>query len=239
MNEQLQAKYTRALHFWNETFALNEEGREKYLSTLNPETDCVELASSEKLYRILLENMAGCQKVLDYGCGRGWAGLSLKKAGCETVEAVDLSENAAESARFLAGLLGISHGYDAHGINRDWLSAVPAERYDGIVCSNVLDVIPTQVAREILAQFRRIAKKGAVILIGMNYYMEPKDNPERKIVIEEGNQVMMDGILRMVTRTDEEWAAILGEYFTVEALDHFGWKNEQNERRRVFVLKQP
>ena len=75
------------------------------------------------------------------------------------------------------------------------------------------------------------------VVIGMNYYKEPVDEPEKHVEIRNGNQVYMDGILRMVTRTDDEWRGIFEKYFTVQHLEYYGWNNETNEKRRIFVLK--
>ena len=47
----------------------------------------------------------------------------------------------------------------------------------------------------------------------------------------------MDGVLRLVSRTDDEWAALFDPYFTVEELDHFAWPGEAAETRRLFRLR--
>ena len=49
--------------------------------------------------------------------------------------------------------------------------------------------------------------------------------------------VFVDGVLRMVSRSDEEWSEIFSEFFTVEKLDHFAWPMEKEETRRLFILK--
>jgi len=47
----------------------------------------------------------------------------------------------------------------------------------------------------------------------------------------------VDGVLRLVSRTDEEWAAIFSPYYTVERLEHFAWPGEAKETRRLFCLR--
>ena len=235
MNEKMTSKYAEALDFWNEAFVLTDEGRQKYAEKIETDPTGVSLASSEKLAGIMISELSSCKRLLDYGCGRGWAGLCIKKAGDADVTGVDLSKNAVDSARVLADMLGVSEGFTAMHVDRDWLSRVPAGSFDGIVCSNVLDVVPAEVAEGILREFARIAVPGARVVIGLNYYMEPRDNPERNITVE-GENVFVDGILRMVTKTDEAWTELLGRYFTVERLEHFGWTNETTQRRRAFVL---
>jgi hypothetical protein len=47
----------------------------------------------------------------------------------------------------------------------------------------------------------------------------------------------MDGVLRLVSRTDAEWEAILAPYFEVESLTYFAWQGEEEEKRRLFRLR--
>jgi hypothetical protein len=39
----------------------------------------------------------------------------------------------------------------------------------------------------------------------------------------------MDGVLRIVSRTDEEWARLFSPLFEVESLEHFAWPGENEE----------
>ena len=95
--------YLEALKFWNQAFDLDEEAKEQYRKELNPE-NYKELASSEKLANVLVEELAGKKRVLDYGCGEGWAGILLNKSGCKDVTSVDVVENAIKLAEFLKSL---------------------------------------------------------------------------------------------------------------------------------------
>ena len=49
--------------------------------------------------------------------------------------------------------------------------------------------------------------------------------------------IYIDGILRLVSRTDEQWTELLGRCFRIERLDHFAWPGEETERRRLFYLR--
>ncbi|MBO4824358.1 MAG: class I SAM-dependent methyltransferase [Lachnospiraceae bacterium] len=96
--------YNNTLKFWNQVFEMSEEEKKLFLKELNPETDWKELAPSEKLREIVTEHLSGCKKVLDYGCGEGWAGIALNKSGCKDVTCVDVVENAILLAEFLASV---------------------------------------------------------------------------------------------------------------------------------------
>ena len=50
------------------------------------------------------------------------------------------------------------------------------------------------------------------------------------------NELYVEGILRMVSKTDDEWKKIFEEYFNVDSIEYFAWLGEKEEKRRVFCL---
>ncbi|MBQ5782325.1 MAG: class I SAM-dependent methyltransferase [Oscillospiraceae bacterium] len=228
--------YNEALAFWNSAFTLSDEDRAKKQQEINTDTDLSCLAISTQLVDFVRENLAGCTKVLDYGCGEGWAGMNLYKLGCRDVTCVDLAENAIETAKYIAGLAGIGEGYNAMAVQQNWLDSVADNTYNGIVTTCVLDVIPTEVCEYIIRNLARVATADAKIVIGLNYCHNLQPNPEKGVEIRNGNEVYMDNILRMVSHTDDEWKQMFSPYFTVEKLDYYAWNNETEKRRRMFVL---
>ena len=109
--------------------------------------------------------------------------------------------------------------------------------YDGIVCTNVIDVVPSEISTYIAKHLGRILTPDGTAVIGMNYYKDLSADPGANVEIKNGNEVYMDGILRMVSRTDSEWRTIFEQYFKVEQLEYYAWNSETVERRRIFVLK--
>ena len=236
MNDTIRKDYENAKSFWNCAFAMDEEAKKTAEDTACNEDDLKQMAPSEKLFEAA-RSLGDRKKVLDYGCGRGWAAIIAAKSGCADVTGVELAENAVETAKLYAKLFDVSDRVEVQHVSEEWITEAPAESYDGIICSNVLDVVPEEVAENILKHLERVAQKNAPVVIGMNYYMVPKDNPEKKVVVKNGNHIYLDGILRLVCRTDEEWTETIGRYFTVEKLDHFAWPGEETERRRLFYLR--
>lgn len=59
-----------------------------------------------------------------------------------------------------------------------------------------------------------MTKPGAPVVISLNHYMPPVRDKKRRITVENGNGILVGGILRLVSRTDEEWTEKLREYFT-------------------------
>ena len=236
MTINMRKDYDAAKSFWNTAFALDDEARQNAESAIDRGNGWRQMAPSEKLFEAA-RTLGSRQRVLDYGCGRGWAAIIAAKSGCADVTGVELAENAVKSAEFYAKLFEVSERVRVRHITEEWLSNEASESYDGIICSNVLDVVPQEVAENIIENLARVAQKDAPVIIGMNYYMEPKDNPEKKMTVKNGNCVYVDDILRLVCRTDEEWTETLGRYFAVEKLDHFAWPGETTERRRLFYLR--
>lgn len=236
MNDTMRKDYEAAKLFWNKAFAMDDSAKKEAENFSCSENDLKVLAPSAKLFDAA-ESLGSRNRVLDYGCGRGWASIIAARSGCADVTSVEIAANAAESARFYVNLFGVEERVTVLQVSEDWITEAPAESFDGIICSNVLDVIPEEVAESILRNLCRVAQKDACVVIGMNYYMEPKDNPEKKMVVKYRNHIYLNDILRLVCRTDDEWTEILGRYFTVEKLDHFAWPGEETERRRLFYLR--
>ncbi len=236
MNDNMREDYEASKSFWDTAFSMDDETKKEAENSVDKENDWKQLASSEKLFHAV-QSFGTRKRLLDYGCGEGWAAIIAAKSGCMDVTGVETANNAVEMAKFYVNLFEVEKSVQVHHISERWITETPAESYDGIFCSNVLDVVPEEVAEIILENFERIAVKDASVVIGMNYYMEPKDNDERNITVKNGRYVYLNGVLRLVSRTDEEWAEILSRYFTVEKLEYFAWPGEETERRRLFYLK--
>ena len=222
------------IEFWDKAYMLSEEDREKLRR--NNAADWKDLAPSEKLCRAAV-SLGEREKVLDYGCGDAWGGIIAARSGCPDVTAADVAAGAIERARFYAEVFGAGENLHVFSITPDWLQSVPAETYDGILCSNVLDVVPPETAEEILLELARIATGGASVVLSLNYYLPPETAARKGMQLTDGNRVYIDGVLRLVSRSDEEWRQIFAPFFTVEKLEHFAWPGEAAATRRLFYLK--
>ena len=231
----MENAYTESLNFWDQAFGSDEY--KQYINELDPDDGWKDLASSEKLMDVLVEQLVNKKNVLDYGCGEGWAGITLNKSGCKNVTCVDVVENAIKLANSLKEKIGIETGFQAACVSDEWLDGVQSNTFDGIFCSNVLDVLPENIANKIIKNFSKIATADAKIVISMNYYVEPVSNPEKNIEIKNGNELYVNGILRMVTRTDEEWTNIFSKCFEVDKIEYFAWPGEDVEKRRIFIMR--
>lgn len=233
MDDRISAENRRLIEFWSSAFAMSEEDRKKYLD--DPD-GWKKNAPSEKLYHAAA-SLGQREKILDYGCGSAWAGIIAAKNGCPDVTAADVSQGSIRAAEFFTNLYGVTGQVHTELVSPDWLSSVPDGTYDGLFCSNVLDVVPDETSMQIIKEASRIVTSGSPVIIGMNYWVSPEKAEEKKLELQDGNKVYVNGILRLVSFSDEEWTDRFSPFFTVEHLDHFAWPGEKEETRRLFFLR--
>ena len=235
MNDQTRKDYETLLEHWNTAFRLTRMEKDRSDWTAK-EDGWKELTPSEKLIEAAA-SLKDCKNVLDYGSGSGWAGIAMAKYGCQNITCADPALNAKEMAEFYVSRFDVTESVHPIHIDDNWLSEVPEGTYDGFFCSNVLDVIPPEMAEEVLQNASRIVQDNGKVIISMNYYMPPEFISERGLDCRNNNMIYIDGILRLVNRSDEEWSELLGKYFILEKLDYFAWPGETRETRRLFYMK--
>lgn len=233
MDERTNRDNEALIAFWDKALRFSDEDRAEAREA-GPE-DYAQMAPAKKLFDAATA-LGGCKRVLDYGCGYGWAAVAAAKGGCVHVTAADPAAGAVESAKFLAELFGVADRVEAVCVAPDWLKTVPDATFDGFFSCNVLDVVPKETADEIVREAARVVTQDASVVIGLNYWVSPEKAAEKGFSITDGC-VYLDGVLRLVSRTDAEWEAVFAPYFTVERLAYFAWEGEETETRRLFFLK--
>lgn len=235
MQEKDKQDYKDLLEHWNMAFYLSMKEKQQNRNDTFSCDDWKELAPAEKLADAL-RTMKDCSHVLDYGSGSGWAGIMMAKYGCAHITCADPAVYASMMTSMYADIFGVRDQIEAVCTDENWLMKVPDESYDGFFCSNVLDVIPHVMAEEIISQASRILKKNGRAIIGLNYYMSEEMAAQRGLKFKNGSCLYIDGVLRLVSKTDEEWSKLLEKYFRIEKLEYFAWPNEEIETRRLFYL---
>ncbi len=228
----MNKEYQDLKAFWDQAFKISDESLKS--NDEKVEEDYLKLAPSQKLCNAL-EVFKDHQHVLDYGAGSGWASVIMSKLGTKKITAVDLSENAVKLIKYYAKIFSIE-SIDAFSIEDNWLKNEPQEKYDGFFSSNVLDVVPLEVAEEIIKYASIVTTKDADIVFSFNFYMSPEQMDSKKLE-HDGNKLYVNGILRLVSLSDSEWETLFSRYFKAMKISYFAWPNEQEERRRVFFLK--
>ena len=221
------------IEFWNSAISLSNEFKEQIKEEI---PDYKELAPSLKLFDAAKE-LGNCKKVLDYGCGSGWASIIAAKSGCRDVLSVDLGQNIIDTINFYARLYEVDDKLHASLISADWLSTVDSDLFDGFICSNVLDVVPIETSESIIKEISRIVTKDAKIIIGLNFYLSNEQAKSRDMELVDGKYLFVNGVLRLTSLSDDEWSNTISKYFDVIKIDHFAWPGEKSETRRLFFLK--
>ena len=230
----MDIKQTNAdlIRFWGDAISLSEEDKQtladapKDLSALAPSPELFAAAKSLGTYK----------RVLDYGCGHGWASVIAASSGAKTVEAVDMSPSIIEAASYYAKAFGVSERIDAHVIDAAWLFKRGEGSYDAVICSNVLDVVPKQTAMEIIQGLHASLSPNGKAIIGLNFYLSPEAASKRGMDLKDGC-LFVNGILRLSSLSDEDWFSLFEPFFIVEKLEYFAWTGEEKKTRRLFWLR--
>ena len=222
------------IDFWDKAFSPSEEMQAAAQNQVVEEWK--ELAPSEKLFQAA-SSLGRRKKVLDFGCGDAWASIIAAKSGCKDVTAVDAASGAVQAARLYTVAYGVEENVHVVCGTSDWLENTPSNMFDGLICSNVLDVIPSETVETLLRDFARIVTQDADVIIGLNYYLSSEVAAAKGMVLTDGNRLYVNGVLRLVSRTDEEWKRLFTSWYSVERLEYFAWPGEEKETRRLFWLQ--
>lgn len=226
--------YIDLVAFWNNSFKINEEDK-KAFANINPNEDYKRLAPSQKQYDALL-TITNKENILDYGCGTGWASIIMAKNGAKKITAVDVASNSIEVVDAYAKAFNVEDNIKGIVIDENWLSNQKEETFDGFFSSNVIDVVPLEMAKDIIKNSAKVVKKGARVIFSLNFYAVPEAMKARGAVVE-GPHVYINGVLRLTSLKDEEWLSIFKEFYQVEEVIYYAWPNEPKESRRLFILK--
>ena len=170
--------------------------------------------------------------------GTGYVGMSIATllAQHNDVTAVDVAQLSIEMTKCYAEAFKVRDKINAVCIDSNWIRKQQGEIFDGFYCSNVIDVVPFEVAKDIIKHSARVVRKGSLVVFSLNYYINPLEMEKRGATID-GKSIYINGVLRLLSLKDEEWLEIFKEYYDIIELDYFAWPGEAKETRRIFVLK--
>ena len=226
--------YLNLVEFWNNGFLLNEEDK-KELAKINPDEDWKSLSPSENLFNAIASFKAK-NNVLDYGCGSGWASIVMAKSGVKKITAVDVASNSKDMVDCYAKAFKVEQQIKTFAIDENWLKNQKEATWDGFYCSNVIDVVPLDMAEEIIKESARVTHKDALVIFSLNYYADLNAMEERGFETKD-KSVYINGVLRLTSLTDEEWTLLFKKYYQNVELSYFSWPGETKETRRVFIVR--
>ena len=202
---------TKSIEFWNEHF--------KNLQSFKiQKSDIVLDTSLDECLKFIGDH---CENVLDIGCGDGICLMEIALIG-ERIKnglGIDSSINAIKTAKEIVNLSKIDNVNFEVG-DETALSKIKSQSYDGIFCSNFLDVIPANIGDKVIKEMKRIIKPNGYILLKFNFFLTPLLIEKLKMVEIEKNTYSMNGVIRALNRSTEEWISLFNG-FKVLRIDEF------------------
>jgi len=215
-----------AVQFWDTVF------KDSVPLKINPKEVIVENTLDAYLKQI----GDTCQDVLDVGCGMGTSLMSAKCLGSTMKCGVgfDTSKHAinfAEQTTQLSGITGLSF-YNA---DESFLKTIKDESFDGMICSNFLDVITKELSEGIIQEMKRILKRNGLLLLKINFFLDSSLIEKLKMELIDENTYQINGVIRSYNLSTEAWVQRF-DGFEVMAID--GYQRAQNlPKDRILLLK--
>lgn len=224
--KNLKEANEKLINFWDEWFKKVEPQK------INPD----DVKVGNELDQYLKELGDVSEKILDLGTGTGYGLLTAKLLG-EKVKyglGIDPAKNAInfiEKTCELSGIKDVEFRVGNHKNLNDFQDGY----FDGIICSNVLDVVPEETSLEMIEEISRLLKPEGLFVLKINFYLT--DELIKKIKMEEvdKNTYTINGIVRGLNFTVDEWVKKLKGFELVKTGAFERIKNGPKDR--VLMLK--
>ncbi len=176
------------------------------------------------------------KRVLDYGCGTGdilfqCAGFGYLNYGM----GIDKSEVGIEYCKKMANL---NHYRQLDFLIGDisYFDQMEDGCFDGIIVSNVLDIVPKDVENNILKELTRLLREDGLMLIKLNPDITDEEIKEYGLKRFQNDLYEEDGVLRLRRQSTYKWRQEFEKNFIIERYLEFPypWQEGMN---RLFLLK--
>lgn len=224
----IEAINEKLINFWDkhfeklETEAINRDD----LSISNPLDEALKLLGDQ------------CQNVLDFGCGSGY-GLFLSALTGQRLTyglGIDTSKNAIRFCQETSKKSNIRH-LDFIASDEAYLDKLEPGSFDGIICSNVLDVVPYQTSEGMIRRLDRLLKPGGYFLLKINFYLTEEMIKRINMEALDHRSYAINGVLRGVNLTTEEWIDRFKAYDVIK-IDAYQRLQKGPKDRLVLLIKQ-
>lgn len=176
------------------------------------------------------------ESVLDFGCGTGdilFQYMQYKKNGKGV--GIDPAENGIAFAKETAKMSGYRNLHFFEG-DESFLDTFEDGRFDGIILSNVLDIMPESIGYDTAVRLNRVLKDGGYWFIKLNpfYSTEELENMEYKEI--GPHMYGENGILRLKQEATPYWMDIFHKIGQIERYVEFPYE-WQAGMNRIFMIK--
>lgn len=224
----MEKEIENSLIFWNDAY---KEEKPEVLE----DKDYKLPKEMESIFETFLEK---CPIIVDFGCGAGE--MLYVAAHSRKPQKLYGVENGANIVNFLDEMITLNHFEDDIEIIDGGLKALEQFKnnsVDGIIISNVLDVVTQDVADEIMKGLLRILKKGGFMMLKLNQYeSKEKLDKDGRFVNFKDNLYSYQGVMRLRSCTTDEWRKWLSPYFKEEMYADVPYQ-APNFFDRLFLLK--
>lgn len=147
-----------------------------------------------------------CEKILDLGTGSGYAILTASLLGEKMKEglAIDPSKVAIATLDKTLMQSKISNVKTMVGTHEDLKTFAP-NSFDGILCSNVLDVVPYETSEEMIEEITRLLKLGGYLMVKLNFELNKEIIKRTKAEEIAPNTFNINGVLRSYNLKTPAW----------------------------------
>ena len=193
--------------------------------------------SVEPMFDICLDIFASkCKNILDFGCGTGDIIFQCYEFGnMDFGLGVDLSSAGIEFARKMTTV----NNYK--GLNFDigdisYFDGYEEGSFDGIILSNVLDVMPKDVAVKTFNRLTELLSPKGLMFVKLNPYYDKADMEEWNMTQIKDNLFEEDGVLRYRELDTASWKQSFEKSYNILRYLEFPypWQEGMN---RLFLLQ--
>ncbi len=218
--------YNRGKDMWNDIYAESKpvDLRHTVLS-VEPLFDTCLMMFAEKT-----------NSVLDFGCGTGdilfqYAQYKRKSKGV----GIDSAEKGIAFAKATTRLSGYRNLHFFEG-DENFLDTFEPGRFDGIILSNVLDVMPESIGYDTALKLNRVLKDGGYWFIKLNPFYSAEELKGMEYEEMGPHMYGENGILRLKQEPTPYWMEIFNKIGQVERYVEFPYE-WQSGMNRIFMIK--
>lgn len=193
--------------------------------------------SVEPMFDTCLQMFAKeCKTVLDYGCGTGDILFQCAEYGyLKYGLGVDRSNI---GIQFCKEMTKLNHIRNLDFIVGDitYVSQMEEESFDGVILSNVLDVVPDEIANNIYQEVTRLLRPNGLLFMKLNPYLSKEELTDYEYKNMQENLYEKDGVLRLRQVDTTGWKHQFEKEYQVERYLEFEypWQVGLN---RLFLLR--
>lgn len=226
IDDTIKRDYNRSINMWNDVYSKCKivDLKGKSLS-VEPMFDiCLDIFASE------------CKKVLDFGCGTGDVIFQCYEFGnIDSGLGIDLSETGIEFAKKFA-YVNKYNNLDFKVGDISYFDNFADGSFDGIILSNVLDVMPKDVALKTFKRLTDLLAPKGLMFVKLNPFYEKSDMKEWGLTQIKDNLFEENGVLRYRELDTASWKQSFEKHYEIIRYLEFPypWQEGMN---RLFLLQ--